>query len=35
VNQKNEISSGEVLSINSRFCGGYSELPLLHSIIKL
>ena len=27
VNQKNIISSGELLSINSRFCGGYSELP--------
>jgi hypothetical protein len=27
VNQKNIISSGELLSINSRFCGSYSELP--------
>jgi len=27
VNQKNIISSGELLSINSRFCGGYPELP--------
>jgi hypothetical protein len=27
MNQKNIISSGEFLSINSRFCGGYSELP--------
>ena len=27
VNQKNIISSSELLSINSRFCGGYSELP--------
>ena len=27
VSQKNIISSGELLSINSRFCGGYSELP--------
>jgi len=27
LNQKNIISSGELLSINSRFCGGYSELP--------
>ena len=27
VSQKNIISSGEFLSINSRFCGGYSELP--------
>jgi hypothetical protein len=27
MNQKNIISSGELLSINSRFCGGYSELP--------
>jgi hypothetical protein len=27
VNQKNIISSGELLSINSRFCGVYSELP--------
>ena len=27
MNQKNGISSGELLSINSRFCGGYSELP--------
>ena len=27
VNQKKMISSGELLSINSRFCGGYSELP--------
>ena len=26
VNQKNIISSGELLSINSRFCGGYAEL---------
>ena len=24
VNQKNIISSGKLLSINSRFCGGYS-----------
>ena len=27
VSQKNIISSGELLSINSRFCGGYSEPP--------
>ena len=27
VKQKNIISSGEFLSINSRFCGSYSELP--------
>jgi hypothetical protein len=27
LNQQNIISSGELLSINSRFCGGYSELP--------
>jgi hypothetical protein len=27
MNQKNIISFGELLSINSRFCGGYSELP--------
>jgi hypothetical protein len=27
VSKKNGISSGELLSINSRFCGGYSELP--------
>ena len=27
VDQKKMISSGELLSINSRFCGGYSELP--------
>ena len=27
VNQKSIISSGELLSINSRFYGGYSELP--------
>ena len=27
MNQKNIISSGELLSINSRFCGGYSEIP--------
>jgi len=27
VSQKNGISSGELLSINSNFCGGYSELP--------
>jgi hypothetical protein len=27
MNQKNIISSGELLSINSRFSGGYSELP--------
>jgi len=26
VNQKKMISSGKLLSINSRFCGGYSEL---------
>ena len=26
VSKKNIISSGELLSINSRFCGGYSEL---------
>jgi hypothetical protein len=33
VNQKNIISSGELLSINSRFCGGYSELPFNSFII--
>ena len=27
LNQKKMISSGKLLSINSRFCGGYSELP--------
>ena len=27
VNQKKIISSGELLSIKSRFCGGYSEVP--------
>jgi hypothetical protein len=27
VNQKNRISSGELLSINSRFYEDYSELP--------
>ena len=27
VSQKNTITSGELLLINSRFCGGYSELP--------
>ena len=37
VNQKNIISSGELLSINSRFCGGYSELPkyLLKCFVSL
>ena len=29
VNQKNRISSGELLSINSRFCERYSELPYI------
>jgi hypothetical protein len=28
MNQKNIISSGELLLINSSFCRGYSELPL-------
>jgi len=27
MDQKNIISSGELLSINYSFCGGYSELP--------
>jgi hypothetical protein len=31
VNQKKGISSGELLSINSRFCGGYSELPYTYN----
>jgi hypothetical protein len=29
VNQKNIISSGDLSSFNSRFCGGYSELSEL------
>jgi hypothetical protein len=35
VNQKNIISSGELLSINSRFCGGYSELPYILLFISI
>ncbi len=33
VNQKNKISSGELLSINSRFSGGYAELHLSNLFI--